>query len=80
MVPMMDQAYFLAEKADYFVVIGTSLAVYPAAGLIDYIPTTTPKYLIDPSDVKVNGIANLTTIKEKASIGMTILANELLKL
>jgi NAD-dependent deacetylase len=80
MVPMMDQAYFLAEKADYFVVIGTSLAVYPAAGLIDYIPTTTPKYLIDPSDVKVNGIANLTTIKEKASIGMTILAKELLKL
>lgn len=80
MVPMMDQAYFLAEKADYFVVIGTSLAVYPAAGLIDYIPTTTPKYLIDPSDVKVNGIANLTSIKEKASIGMTMLANELLKL
>jgi NAD-dependent deacetylase len=80
MVPMMDQAYFLTEKADYFVVIGTSLAVYPAAGLIDYTPSAIPKFLIDPSDVKVNGIANLMTIKEKASIGMSILANELLKL
>lgn len=79
MVPMMEQAYFLAEKADYFVVIGTSLAVYPAAGLIDYTPNEIPKYLIDPSDVKVNGIANLTVIKEKASIGMSILANALLK-
>jgi NAD-dependent deacetylase len=80
MVPMMEQAYFLAEKADYFVVIGTSLAVYPAAGLIDYTPNDIPKYLIDPSDVKVNGINSLKVIKEKASIGMSILANELLKL
>lgn len=78
-VPEMDNAYLIAEKADVFIVIGTSLAVYPAAGLIDYTPQRIPKYLIDPSDVKVNGISNLTIIKEKASIGLPVLVEELLK-
>ena len=78
-VPMMDIANLMAEKADIFIVVGTSLAVYPAAGLIDYSPQQIPKYLIDPSDVKVNGIANLTIIKEKASVGLPQLALELLK-
>jgi len=78
MVPMIDQASFLAEKADIFAVVGTSLLVYPAAGLIDYTPSKIDKYLIDPSDVKINGIENLTVIKEKASIGLTILAEKLL--
>ncbi|MBL7884096.1 MAG: NAD-dependent deacylase, partial [Bacteroidia bacterium] len=50
MVPMIDQASFLAEKADIFAVVGTSLLVYPAAGLIDYTPSKIDKYLIDPSD------------------------------
>ena len=76
---MMDIANLMAEKADIFIVVGTSLAVYPAAGLIDYSPQQIPKYLIDPSDVKVNGIANLTIIKEKASVGLPQLALELLK-
>lgn len=79
MVPMMDVANILAEKADIFMVVGTSMAVYPAAGLIDYSPDGIPKYLIDPSDVKINGIANLKIIKEKASIGLPKLASELLK-
>ncbi|MBL7890019.1 MAG: NAD-dependent deacylase [Bacteroidetes bacterium] len=78
MVPMMDQACFLAEKADIFAVIGTSMVVYPAAGLIEYTQPSIPKYLIDPSDVKVNGIQNLRVIKEKASIGVPMLAKELL--
>ena len=78
-VPMMDIANVMAEKADIFMVIVTSMAVYPAAGLIDYSPQQIPKYLIDPSDVKVNGIDNLTIIKEKASIGLPMLVKELLK-
>ena len=78
-VPMMDMANLMAEKADIFMVVGTSMAVYPAAGLIDYSPQQIPKYLIDPSDVKINGISNLTIIKEKASVGLPMLVKELLK-
>lgn len=79
MVPLMDTAYVIAEKADLFMVVGTSMAVYPAAGIIDYSPQDIPKYLIDPSDVKINGITNLKIIKEKASIGLPKLASDLLK-
>lgn len=79
MVPMMDTAYSIAEKADVFIVVGTSMAVYPAAGIIDFSPQQIPKYLIDPGDIKVTGIANLTIIKEKASIGLPKLALDLLK-
>ncbi len=79
MVPEMETAYSISEKADIFIVIGTSMAVYPAAGLIDYTPTNIPKYLIDPSEVKIAGINNLTVIKEKASIGLPMLTLELLK-
>jgi NAD-dependent deacetylase len=79
MVPAMETAYYIAEKADLFIVIGTSLAVYPAAGIIDYAPAGIPKYLIDPAQVSVNGIRNLTVIKEKAGAGLTKLAEELLK-
>ena len=79
LVPEMDMAYVIAEQAKIFMVVGTSMAVYPAAGLIDYIADETPKYLIDPSDVKVNGIENLVVIKEKASTGLVKLVDELLK-
>lgn len=78
MVPMMENAYVIAEKADIFMVVGTSMVVYPAAGIIDYAPNEIPKYLIDPSDVKVNGIGNLKIIKEVASKGLVDLTRELL--
>jgi len=78
MVPQMETAYVIAEKAAIFMVVGTSMAVYPAAGLIDYTPEDIPKYLIDPSDVKITGVRNLKVIKEKASIGLPQLAKELL--
>lgn len=78
-VPEMENAYLIAEKATIFIVVGSSLVVYPAAGLIDYTPRAIPKYLIDPSDVKINGIQNLTIIKEKAGIGLPLLVDELLK-
>ena len=78
MVPMMEIAYEVAATADIFIVVGTSLVVYPAAGIVDYVPTATPKYLIDPHEIQVHGLANLKFIKEKASIGLPQLVNELL--
>ena len=79
MVPEMENAYSIAQSADIFIVIGTSLAVYPAAGLIDLVPSKVPKFLIDPSDVKVNAANNLTVIKEKAGIGVPMLVEQLLR-
>ncbi len=80
MVPEMEKAYTIAEKAEIFMVVGTSMVVYPAAGLINYVQRNIPKYLIDPSDVTVGGITNLTVIKEKAGIGLPKLVEELLAL
>jgi NAD-dependent deacetylase len=51
-VPALDEAITLAESADYFAVIGTSLQVYPAAGLIDFTPRETPIFYIDPKPIK----------------------------
>ena len=80
MVPEMEKAYQIAEVADVFIVVGSSMMVYPAAGLISYAPRNIPKYLIDPSDVKVGGINNLSIIKEKAGFGLPILVDELLNI
>ena len=79
MVPKMENANNIAAIADIFMVVGTSMVVYPAAGLINYTKPDIPKYLIDPSDVTVNAIQNLTVIKEKASIGLPRLVEELMK-
>ena len=76
-VPMMDVAASITEQADILIVVGSSLSVYPAASLIDFAKTDIPKYLIDPKEVSVDGIKNLTCIKEKASIGIPILAKKL---
>lgn len=78
-VPLMETAYEIAEQADIFIVVGTSLVVYPAAGIINYAPYGIPKYLIDPNEIKINGIKNLTIIKEKASIGLQQLTAQLLQ-
>lgn len=79
MVPKMEEAYLITEQADIFCVVGTSMVVHPAAGLIDFTKDEIPKYLIDPSDVKTNALNNLKIIKEKASVGLPMLALELLK-
>lgn len=78
-VPMMDEAVNLTGKADIFVVIGSSLNVYPAAGLITYAPANAPLWLIDPADVNVPVNRNVEVIKEKASVGIEILTRELAK-
>jgi NAD-dependent deacetylase len=77
-VPLMEDAYLLASKADYFIIIGTSLFVYPAAGLVDYAPHNCPKYLIDPNDTRTDGIKNLTVIKDTAGNGVPLLVKKLL--
>ncbi len=70
MVPMIEVAANTASKADIFLVVGTSLVVYPAAGLIDYVPGSVPKYIIDPSTPDVYPRPHLEFIVEKATTGM----------
>ncbi|WP_461640425.1 SIR2 family NAD-dependent protein deacylase [Labilibaculum euxinus] len=69
-VPAISQAVAIVSKADVFVIVGTSLNVYPAAGLIDYIPNKTPVYVIDPNQPLMQSNRNITYIREKASVGM----------
>jgi len=78
-VPNIVPAARMSENADIYLVIGTSLNVYPAAGLLNYVPGNVPKYLIDPNASTVAGIRNLTIIKEKAGIGLPKLVKELMK-
>jgi NAD-dependent deacetylase len=79
MVPMMDVAAEEASKADIFIVVGTSLVVYPAAGLIDYISSDVPKFIVDPKMPEVRKQANLFLIEEKASSGMKKVEEVLLR-
>jgi NAD-dependent deacetylase len=77
MVPMLEKAVEIVAKADILVIIGTSMQVYPAASLVNYIKPNTPIYFIDPKPaVNKNQFENLTIIKEVASVG----TDELIKL
>jgi len=76
-VPAINKASEICKIADIFVIIGTSLNVYPAAGLIDYVPSNTPIYLIDPNDISFSSIKNLTYIKENACKGIQTLIKDL---
>ncbi|MBQ7495643.1 MAG: NAD-dependent deacylase [Bacteroidaceae bacterium] len=76
-VPMIEQATEEAMKADIFVVIGTSLNVYPAAGLIQFVSPDVPVYLIDPKDVPWTSGHRYTHIKKGASAGMVELVEQL---
>lgn len=77
-VPLLSDAIRVVEDADIFIVIGTSLNVYPAAGLLNYTRHNVPIYVIDPKEVKTYGINKITFLKEKASIGMRKLKETLL--
>jgi NAD-dependent deacetylase len=76
-VPMMDKAVEATRRADIFVVIGTSLNVYPAAGLVYYAPKGIPIYLIDPDNVAQSSIGNIKHFRMGASEGMRQLSEEL---
>ncbi|MBX9865733.1 MAG: NAD-dependent deacylase [Burkholderiales bacterium] len=75
-VPEIGNAANLIEAADILVVIGTSLSVYPAAGLLDFIGSEVPIYLIDPNTISKN--PNIHYIKNTATAGVKILSDLLL--
>jgi len=79
-VPNIMMAGALTQKADILLVIGTSMVVYPAAGLMNFAPSSIPKYYIDPMAAKAVYINNLTVIKEKAGIGVPALVENLLSI
>ncbi|MCU4174685.1 SIR2 family NAD-dependent protein deacylase [Carboxylicivirga sp. N1Y90] len=74
-VPAIEPAIELTRAADILVVVGTSLNVYPAAGLINYVSKRTPIYLIDPGQPLYTPAPNITFINEKASTGVQKLIN-----
>lgn len=76
-VPNIEKAAELVHHADIFVVIGTSLVVYPAAGLIQCVRRGVPIYYIDPNPADVSGIPGVHVIKEPATRGMQTLIHEL---
>ncbi|MBI5009967.1 MAG: NAD-dependent deacylase [Bacteroidia bacterium] len=76
-VPMMDEAVRLTSEAEIFVVIGSSLNVYPAAGLINNAPKNASLWLIDPNDVAVPVFRKVEVIKEGASKGVALLRERL---
>lgn len=80
MVPLMEVAAQAAQKADIFVVVGTSLVVYPAAGLIHSVPYEALKYVVDPHPPDVGSVPYLKMIPDKASTGMEKVKAELMEL
>lgn len=77
-VPMIEEAIHIVRKADILVIIGTSMQVYPAAGLIDYIQWNTPIYFIDPKPaIREDQYRNLTIIENNAAAGTVALLKKL---
>jgi NAD-dependent deacetylase len=79
LVPSMDIANVMAEQSDLFVVIGTSLNVYPAAGVINFVSPYVPTWLLDPGDFNLDYIRALKHIKKTAVNGVADLKSELMK-
>jgi NAD-dependent deacetylase len=81
-VPAMEEAAAFAAEAEIFLVVGTSLQVYPAAGLIQYAPRFAPKFIVDPGQPEVGTCNNLRFIAKRATEGMEdlkkILLNDIL--
>jgi NAD-dependent deacetylase len=75
-VPMMDKAIAVAKSADFFIVVGTSLEVYPAASLIDYVPWESNKFVVDPQP---NGLADesFRVVQSTAVEGIPIIVTQL---
>ena len=76
-VPSIILAEEHVIKADVLIIVGTSLNVYPAAGLVDEIKKGTKVYIVDPADVPTNGVENITVITAGAGEGLAELVNEL---
>ena len=75
----MEEAVDIASVADIGLIVGSSLVVYPAAGLMDYFPNHAPIYVVDPNMPAVSPRPNLHLIEEVASKGLVKVKNNLLK-
>ena len=76
-VPAIEEAARIVSNADIFVIIGTSMNVYPAAGLINYVPATAPIYVIDPNEIPLAGHPRIRIIQKGAGDGVKTLIGEL---
>jgi len=77
-VPMMDEALEIADQADIFIVVGTSLNVYPAAGLVYAVHDGVPIYVVDPQTPVMRQTGSVTFIQEPATVGLTQLTEQLM--
>jgi NAD-dependent deacetylase len=77
-VPMIEKAARICTEAELFILVGTSLAVYPAAGLINYVPADVTKYIIDPN-IPTIGNKRIVEMPFKASVGVPTLVDELMQ-
>ena len=78
-VPMINKAAQICQKADILFFVGSSLTVYPAAGLLNLVPPEVPKYIIDPVIPEIYGSSKYVTIEKKASVSVPKLVEELLQ-
>jgi len=69
-VPAMSEAAEIAHTADVFAVVGSSLVVYPAAALVQFVPSSTPVFVVDPKEVAVPSWREITFIRDKATRGV----------
>ena len=76
-VPMIEAAVEVVKRADIFVVAGTSLVVYPAAGLVNYAPRGIPKFILDKKIPYTSSVQNLTAIEKPATEGIGELLEKL---
>jgi NAD-dependent deacetylase len=76
-VPAIEDAIREVSEADIFVIIGTSLNVYPAAGLINYVPPAAPIYVIDPNELTLASHPRIRVIRKNAGEGVNVLIDEL---
>ncbi|WP_224483262.1 SIR2 family NAD-dependent protein deacylase [Robertkochia aurantiaca] len=79
-VPMMETAIEKVQKADDIIIVGTSMQVYPAAGLVNYRQPGTPVYFIDPNpSLRESHLPNLNIIRQSATIGVPIAVERLIR-
>jgi len=76
-VPAIEEAARVVSEADIFVIIGTSMNVYPAAGLINYVSGTAPIYVIDPNEVVIAEHPRIQVIQKSAGEGVQLLMEEI---
>jgi len=77
-VPMIATAARICSEAEIFILVGSSLAVYPAAGLVNYVPRNVTKYIVDPKVPYISQNDHFMKIEEKAATGVPALVNQLL--